>query len=93
MWTYDGLLIEKKEGKYKVFSDNEKTFGVFTKEYGELHDYFKEQMDKETKDDGLYQCEVGYGGLQDPTIYCMKKIAEVLDWSHLEDTIAQLEHP
>jgi hypothetical protein len=88
MWTYDGILIEKKGNSYKVFSDDDVTFRVFTLEHGELNDYFKEVF--KDVEDGLYQCEVGYGNpgsMQDPVIYWVRKIAEVLDWSHIEETI------
>jgi len=87
MWTYDGILIEKKEGKYKFFSDDSLTFEVFRNhngpEMGVLDDYYIEQIKKDTKEDGLYQAEVGYGpitSMQDPGIYWVKRIADVLIW-------------
>ena len=92
MWTYDGILIEKKEGKYKVFADDMETFEVFTEEYSNLNKFFLDQIEDDIKEDGLYQCEVGYGGgFRDPVIYWSRKIAEVLDWEHLKKTI-NLEH-
>lgn len=83
MWTYDGILIEKKGDKYKVYSDDEETFKVFTTKFGELNDYFIDQIKESTKEDGLYQAEVGYGpvnSMQDPGIYCVKRIGNVLEW-------------
>lgn len=83
MWTNDGILIEKKEGKYKVFSDDEETFRVFSLKNGELNDYFVKQVKFENKEDGLYQAEVGYGpvnSFQDPCIYWLKRIGDKLNW-------------
>ncbi|OGM01691.1 hypothetical protein A3K72_00725 [Candidatus Woesearchaeota archaeon RBG_13_36_6] len=84
MWTYDGILIEKRENKYKVFSNDEETFKVFATRFGELSNFFKGQILKNAKEDGLYQAEVGYGSVcsaQDPIIYWIRKISDTLDWS------------
>jgi hypothetical protein len=84
MWTYDGILIEKKEKICKVFSDDPYTLEVFADEKGLMHEELRKESKIDELKDGLYQAEVGYGpinSLQNPGIYWIKRISDVLDWS------------
>jgi hypothetical protein len=85
MWTYSGFFIEKREDKLFVYSNDKRELEMFADEQGclltgcageESFDYIKDFC----KEPGLYQALIGYGSWQEPTVYNIKKVAEV-DWS------------
>lgn len=88
MWTYDGILIDKQEGRTTVMASDEVALSIYADEVGELKDFFKEQVKDELKEDGLYQAEIGYGPAnanQDPLIYFVKRIGDKLKWDLARD--------
>lgn len=84
MWTHSGIFIEKREGELHVYTSDEKELKIFAVEYGILNDFFVDQVADVIKDDGLYQCIVGYGamgGNTDPIIYEVRKLIDELNWN------------
>jgi len=79
VWTYSGFFLEKQQEKTFVYASDEKELKMLADEQGNLDKYFEEQM-KDIKELGVYQVLFGYGGMQDPIIYFVKKIAGELNW-------------
>jgi len=82
MWTYDGIMIHKKEGEYVVYASDEEALSIFANEQGHLRDVYIGELGEDVKEDGIYAAEVGYGpsgSMQDPGIYCVKFIGK-FDW-------------
>jgi hypothetical protein len=84
MWTHSGIFIEKRDGERHVYTSDEKELKIFAVEHGILNDFFVDQVADVIKDDGVYQCIVGYGrmgGFTDPCIYEVRKIANQMNWN------------
>jgi len=80
MWTHSGIFIEKRDGQLYVYASDETELNIFAVENGVLNDFFVSQIGDKVKEDGLYQCAVGYGrmgGNTDPCIYEVKKIGKI----------------
>ncbi len=84
MWTHSGLFIEKRDGQLIVYTSDEDELKLFAVKNGILNDFFVPEVADVIKEDGLYQCIVGYGamgGNTDPVIYEVRKIADELNWN------------
>jgi hypothetical protein len=81
MWTYSGILIEKNESRLFVYASDPDELFEFSDETGPRPDVKKVMLDRE---DGLYQCIVGYGDGSNPIIYSCKKIVNI-KWDEPEE--------
>ena len=79
-WTYSGFFFERQQEKTFVYASDEKELKMLTDEQGNLDEFFAEQKKEDVKEIGVYQVLFGYGGMQDPTIYFVRKIAGELNW-------------
>lgn len=70
-WTYSGIFVERKEGVLTIYASDKHELDIFTDDV--IGDIAHEEM----LQDGLYQCLVGYGSMQEPTVYTIKKIADI----------------
>lgn len=83
MWTYSGILIEKNESRIFVYASDSEELFEFSDENGPRPDVKKVMLDRE---DGLYQCIVGYGDNVSPIIYTCKKIVNI-KWDEPEEIV------
>lgn len=80
-WTHSGMFVEKLDNLCRIYADEE-ALKLFADDTGNfLHPHFVEEFKETLKEKGLYQCWIGYGTMQDQTIYTIKKIADV-NWNY-----------
>jgi len=77
MWTYSGFFVEKIDERMVVYASDPEELKIFVDGNGELYPDIKALMRKQTKENGLYQCVIGYGSMSSPLVYSCKRIASV----------------
>lgn len=77
MWTYSGLFIENRWKKLFVYAINKLELEMFADENGVLLPEYHKEIEGLIKEEGLYQCLIGYGSGQDPTIYDVKYVSPI----------------
>jgi hypothetical protein len=82
MWTHSGIFIEKIGSRLVVYASDIRELEEFSDEGGELRSDLRQMVD--IKEDGLYQCLIGYGSMSTPIIYFCKKIAKI-NWDAVVD--------
>jgi len=61
MYTYDAILVIRKDGELYAIADNPKADVNFVTKEGLLQERWHESANEDIKEDGNYYVEVGYG--------------------------------
>jgi hypothetical protein len=89
MWTYSGFFIEKRDDQLILYSSDKRELDMFADEHGNLligNGDYSNEIAKFCKEPGLYQALIGYGSLQDPTLYEIKRVSDIT-WERQNDIL------